>query len=259
MSEEIFQDIKNIKSQETFTLPSKGLLYSKEDNIPASITLRRMTTKEDKIRLRNQSELTIRRDILQACILNEGVDTGKLKTVDANFLLFKLRSLSLLTDMYKIHCRCPFCKAEFINELNLNEIPINYLDKKKLENFSVILPLSKIKVNLKLPSLNDTIQIAEDFTNYKKAFPDIDASDYLYSITNGLYIKDINGNRLLKEEIPNFIDNLDILDNRELLERITSLQNLYGFEDDIIAECPACHQEVHHGLPITSELFSPSK
>ena len=54
MTEEALPDIKNIKSQETYTLPSKGMFYTKEDKIPASITLRRMTTKEDKIRLRNQ-------------------------------------------------------------------------------------------------------------------------------------------------------------------------------------------------------------
>ena len=77
----ILPDITNIKTQETFTLPSKGLIYDKQENIPASITLRRMTTKEDKMRMRNESEDTIRRDILQACILDSGVDAGKLKFV----------------------------------------------------------------------------------------------------------------------------------------------------------------------------------
>ena len=48
---EILADITNIKSSETYTLPSKGLVYDETEGIPASITLRRMTTKEDKIRL----------------------------------------------------------------------------------------------------------------------------------------------------------------------------------------------------------------
>ena len=259
MSKEALPDIKNIKSQETFTLPSKGLLYTEEDKIPASITLRRMTTKEDKMRLRNQSEFTIRRDILQACIMNEDVDAGKLKLIDANLLLFRLRSISLLSDQYKVHCRCPLCGAEFINELNLSDIPIKYMDKKKLDLFSVVLPISQYKINLKLPSLNESIKSGEDFNEYVKAFPDADHEDYLYTSTTSMYIKDINGNRLMKEELPNFLDNLDILDSRELMDRVSELQELYGFEDDIIAQCPACHQDVHHGLPITSELFTPSK
>ena len=55
-NKEILPNIKNIKSRESYTLPSKGLVYAPEDRIPASVTLRRMTTKEEKIRLRNESE-----------------------------------------------------------------------------------------------------------------------------------------------------------------------------------------------------------
>lgn len=270
MSKEVLPDIKNIKSQETYTLPSKGLFYTEEDKIPASITLRRMTTKEDKIRLRNQSEFTIRRDILQACILNEGVDAGKLKLIDANFLLFRLRTISLLTDLYKVHCICPFCNAEFVHELNLNDIPIKYMDKKSLSLLSVKLPIESelatqkqgrptdIIVNLKLPSLDETIKTAEDFAEYRKSFPDVDVSDYLYNATNLQYIKDINGNRLMKEELADLLDKLDIVDNRKLMSQINLLQDIYGFEDEITAQCPACHEDVIHGLPITSELFTPS-
>ena len=66
MSEkEILPDVKNIKQQETYTLPSKGLIYSKEDKIPSAITLRRMTTREDKLRLRNEGEDVIRKELLQ--------------------------------------------------------------------------------------------------------------------------------------------------------------------------------------------------
>lgn len=259
MTEEALSDIKNIKSQETYTLPSKGMFYTKEDGIPASITLRRMTTKEDKIRLRNQSEFTIRRDILQACIMNEGVDAGKLKLIDANFLLFRLRAISLLNDLYKVHCRCPYCGSEFIHELNLSEVPIRYMDKEKMKLFSIVLPISQVKVTLKLPSLNESIKAGEDFDEYSKAFPDIDPTDYLYASTNAMYIKEINGQHLLKEEIPNWLDGLDIIDNRELVEIINQLQNSYGFDEEIKVLCPSCNRELTHGLPITTELFTPSK
>ena len=50
----ILPDITNIKTQDTFTLPSKGLVYDKTDKIGSSLTLRRMTTKEDKMRMRNE-------------------------------------------------------------------------------------------------------------------------------------------------------------------------------------------------------------
>ena len=100
--QEFVDSVQSIKSTETCTLPSKGLLYKPEENIPPAITIRRMTTKEDKMRMRNQSDNIIIRDILQSCILDQGVDAGKLKVADANYLLFKLRVISLLDDTYKI-------------------------------------------------------------------------------------------------------------------------------------------------------------
>ena len=117
---EILPDITKIKTSENYTLPSKGLVYKESENIPASITLRRMTTKEDKIRMRNETEDKIRRDILQACIM-DNMDAGKLKLADANFLLFKLRILSLLDDTYKVRCFCNNCTANFVHEIKLSD------------------------------------------------------------------------------------------------------------------------------------------
>ena len=58
--DEILPNITKIKTSENYTLPSKGLVYKESENIPASITLRRMTTKEDKMRMRNETEDKIR-------------------------------------------------------------------------------------------------------------------------------------------------------------------------------------------------------
>lgn len=258
-NKEILPDVKNIKTTETFTLPSKGLLYKPEENIPASITLRRMTTKEDKIRMRNQSEDRIRKDILQACILNEGVDAGKLKLVDANFLLFRLRQISLLDDKYKVGCYCTSCASEFVHELNLSEVPINYYEKDNLQNLEVTLPMCGAKVSLKYPSLNDMIARGQDLKDLYERFPDVDKSEALYTMVGIVYIDAINGKHCLAAEVEAFLDNLDIIDNRAYREAIAKLDDAYGFVQDIKTECPSCHKEVTHGLPITSELFSPSK
>ena len=134
------------------------------------------------------------------------------------------------------------------------------MDNNKM-NFDPMtgLPISQTKVTLKLPSLSESIKAGDDFGEYIKAFPDADHGEYLFASTNALYIKAVNNQHLLKEEIPNWLDNLDIIDNRELMDNISELQNSYGFDEDIIALCPSCNNEVTHGLPITSELFTPSK
>lgn len=254
----ILPDITNIKTQETFTLPSKGLLYDEQDNIPASITLRRMTTKEDKIRMRNSSEDRIRKDILQACIVEPNVNAGNLKLSDANFLLFRLRTLSLLDDKYKIQYKCPYCGVTSIHELNLSEVPVKYFNKKYLEELELDLPFSQSHITFKYPSLNDMILLGDKLREYFDKFPNADKGEAVYTTSAMLYINKINNEKLVSEELEDWIDNLDILDNRKLRSHITKLDNLYGLDEDIKTLCPSCKNEITHGLPITSELFTPS-
>lgn len=255
---EILPDITSIKTQDTFTLPSKGLVYKQSDNIGKSITLRRMTTKEDKIRLRNESEDKIRRNILQCCILDENVDAGKLNLLDANFLLFKLRILSLLNDKYKINCFCPKCATTFIHEINLSELDVNYLSKDKLKDLNIELPISKTKVDLKYPSLQDTINMGDKLREYTDKFPNADKNELVYTVSAMLYIDKIAGQKLLSEELEDWVDNLDILDNRFLRQEISKLDTSFGFDESIPAQCPNCGNIITHGLPITGELFNPS-
>lgn len=256
--EMILPDITNIKSQETYTLPSKGLLYTEKDNIPASITLRRMTTKEDKIRMRNSTEDRIKRDLLQACILEDNVDAGNLKLVDANFLLFRLRSLSLLDDTYKIQVRCRNCGTVFIHEINLSEVPIEYTNKEKVKLLKLELPLSKQKVDLKYPSLNNLITTGDKINEYMQRFPQADRDEVVYSIAPTLYIEKVNGQKLMSEELEAWLDGMDIIDSRALRSHLIKLDDLYGFDNDLKTSCPNCNSEVSHGLPITGELFNPS-
>ena len=254
----ILPDITNIKTQDTFTLPSKGLLYTESENIPASITMRRMTTKEDKIRMRNMSEDKIRKEILQACILDEGVDAGKLKLTDANFLLFRLRVLSLLDDIYKVQIVCPHCSTAYIHEVKLSEVPVEYFSKKKLESLVLTLPLSKDVIEFKYPSLQETINMGEKLKDYFEKFPNADKTEAIYTTSAMLYIRKINGESMISEELEDFLDKMDIIDNRYFRKKLNEIDELYGFTTDLQGKCPTCERLTPHGLAITSELFSPS-
>ena len=258
-NKEVLPDINNIKSQETYTLPSKGLLYKPEDNIPASITLRRMTTKEDKLRLRNTNVFQTRRDILQACIMEQGVDVNKMAVEDVNFLLFRLRTISLLDDMYKVQCTCPHCDTTFIHEFKLSDVPVNYLNKKDLSLYKVELPVSKQKIDFKAPTLANMISTNESYMDYITQFPDADRVGYLYDKSNLMYVDRVNDHKLIDVEKEEWFDSLDILDSRAISNIVRSLESLFGFDENIKAQCPNCKREVIHGLPLTRELFTPSK
>lgn len=259
MSEkEILPDVKNIKQQETYTLPSKGLIYAEDEHIPSAITLRRMTTKEDKLRLRNEGEDVIRKELLQACIIDD-IDAGKLKIMDANFLLFRLRSLSLLDDIYKVHCRCPKCSTEFVHEVNLLDVPVQYLTEDKIQNMSVTLPVCQSVIKLKYPNMNDIVKMGNGLRHLRDNASDPDVGAYLYTIGTSIYIESVNGNYLMEEEIEQYLDDLDILDSRALRDGINNLDAEFGFDENLKTKCPSCGNVITHGLPITSELLTPSK
>lgn len=254
--EEVVPNVTNIKTQETFLLPSKGLFYNNPNM--KSITLRRMTVKEDKLRLRNEREDVLRKKLLQACTVGEGIDIGQLTLFDVNYLLFCLRRISLLNNTYKVRCICPHCEAEFIDEVDLSKLKIKYAEQENLPNFDMVLPISKMKIRLKYPSLNSTISLRENITEYLKMNPEEDIGELLYEIGDLVYIDTVNGNRLLSEELEDLLGNLDVIDSRTIKDGIRKLDGLYGIDDSILCKCPNCKQDVEHGLPITGELFTPS-
>lgn len=254
--EEVVPNMTNFKTQETFVLPSKGLFYANPNM--GSITLRRMTIKEDKIRMRNEGEDKIRRDLLQACVVGEGIDVGQMTIFDINYLLFCLRRISLLNNIYKVKCVCPSCRAELIDEVDLSKLKINYADENNLPNMTVTLPMSKLQIKLKYPSINSTIHFRETISEYLKMNPNEDAGELLYMLGDIMYIESVNGNSMLSEELEDLLSNLDIVDSKALKLAIRDIDGKYGIDDEIKCKCPNCSNDVVHGLPITGELFSPS-
>lgn len=256
IEEEIVPNVTNIKSQETFTLPSMGLIYPSGN--PKSITLRRMTVKEDRMRMRGGGESKIRKDILQACTLDKDIDIGQLSLFDTNYLLFCLRRISLLNNIYKVKLICPYCESEFIDEVDLTKVKIRYASKENLPNFNIELPISKAKVTLKFPTLSSIILFTNSMDEYSKMNPNDDISELLYAYGDIIYISALNGKSAIFEELEDFMDTLDLVDMKFLKANVKKLDDVYGIDEDILCQCPNCKKEVHHGLPITGELFTPS-
>ena len=179
--------------------------------------------------------------------------------MDANFLLFRLRSLSLLDDIYKVHCRCPKCSTEFVHEVNLLDVPVQYLTEDKIQNMSVTLPVCQSVIKLKYPNMNDIVKMGNGLRHLRDNASDPDVGAYLYTIGTSIYIESVNDNYLMDEEIENYLDNLDILDSRALRDAINGLDAEFGFDENLKAKCPSCGNVLTHGLPITSELLTPSK
>ena len=80
------------KYETTVNLPSKGLLY---EDIPEEITLRAITTNDEKMLYGSTSGNAFSK-VIKSCIVSpENVDVGDLLPFDEQFLMLKLMIASL--------------------------------------------------------------------------------------------------------------------------------------------------------------------
>ena len=101
--------------KETFTLPSKGLIYGQEIN--PKVTLRSMTTEDEMIRLSpSDSDYESSCELIDRCIEGEfPIKTYDLCLGDYQFLLTKLWLVTYGSE-YKVVIQCPNCGEKSWNK-----------------------------------------------------------------------------------------------------------------------------------------------
>ena len=205
---------------ETIDLPSKGLIYPKDNNLSSGkVEMKYMTAKEEDI-LTNQSYIeagTVLDKLLQSLIVSDIV-YNDLITGDKNALLIAARVLGYGKD-YKFEY-----KGEEV-EVDLSEIDNKEFDEdsiKKGENrFPFTLPNSKTEIEYKILTANDEKKIAAEIKGLKKinknANPEL-STRLKYMIVS--VDKDEE-----KKSIREFVDNYFLaMDSRALRKHIANTQ-----------------------------------
>ena len=210
-------------------LPSRGRYYSPE----AKIKGRFLNLRDVKfISLMNESNATIiANEIIERCFIFENLTIDDLFLCDREYLAFWLRANSFISNNgFKIDIRkCNKCSRPFSKEVEINEIEINYLD---YDLPKIILPDSKLKIKLELPTLKD-LSIVDDDLDIQTAARMINVSDPI-----------------------NFIMNLSAYDYAYLLDVIA--ENKIGFDFNITFPCPSCgEQHLVRAVVNDENLFAP--
>tara|TARA_R110001632_G_scaffold21148_1_gene62303 strand:+ start:2345 stop:3091 length:747 start_codon:yes stop_codon:yes gene_type:complete len=205
---------------ETIDLPSKGLIYPKDNNLSSGkVEMKYMTAKEEDI-LTNQSYIeagTVLDKLLQSLIVSDIV-YNDLITGDKNALLIAARVLGYGKD-YKFEY-----KGEEV-KVDLSLIDNKEFDEKSItkgENkFPFTLPNSKSEIEYKILTANDEKKIAAELRGLKKinkhANPEL-STRLKYMIVS--VDKDEE-----KKTIREFVDNyLLAMDSRALRKHIANTQ-----------------------------------
>lgn len=245
----------NARIAETYTLPSKGLIY--EEQVNPNVILGSMKTKHEMMRL-SATEHTnkIMADIIDDCIDGDiGISSYDMCLGDYQYLLFKLRTVTYGPE-YEMQGLCPNCGSENYLTVNLDELETNEYTDDLAKQLLVKLPEtgSEVLLTLQTPRILDNItRMVRDRRRKTKNNED---PTLLYTITTS--IEQIDGEEVNPFTLEEWVKDLPMSDTNILLNRIAEINNKIGTKLEVDGMCTTCGHFFAAPFRITGEFFRPS-
>ena len=244
---------QNTFPTEVIDLPSKGVFYPENSPLRSGqIELHYMTAKhEDILTSTNLIQKGLVLDkLMDALIATKGVKAADLLLGDLNAVMVASRILGYGKD-YEVSLECPSCSQLVEQTVNLSELENENepTDGNKPE-FSVVLPISKKQVVLKLLTRGDELRVEKEIKSLKKVNGDVDAET---TTRLKAIIAAVDGDSS-PGAIWSFVDNLLVRDARYLREKYRSLVPDINF--NITVDC-SCGNIQTMRLPIGADFFWP--
>ena len=188
-------------------------------------------------------------DLISSCVLDEAFDVKKLYIQDRFFLLVEIRKKTK-GDMYKFRVDCPKCNSQSMNAVNLNDLKIKKLDKRKTKKV-------KLNDNISVELSHLTRYMQDDA--YNKTQPKEDDIQSLTNFMISTYANSISKIITPDEEIkePEYDDRIYLLENITQGEytKITDWFDENDFGVDFTFEMKCRHCDYKHKTEIPSSDF----
>lgn len=241
---------------ETYTLPSKGVLYG--EGFGSEVTIRSMTTFEEKMRLGNQGFWKTMCSILDAVVTSpEDYHTDQMTLFDFYFLMYKMRTVSY-GPTYKVTVTCPHCGKTEIVKVNLDDLAVNYLPEDMTEPFTIgPLPRSEDTLECRFLRVSDSIKNDKKAKEILNKNPDY-VGDPQYILNRVSQIVSINGEKKTPPEIQRYVENMDALDSAYFVQAYEHKTEDIGLTTLCSGQCSVCGEELNFTLPFNSEFFRPT-
>jgi len=246
--------VENVFPHETIELPSKGVFYPTGSPLTSgTIDIAYMTAKhEDILTSTNLIKQGIVLDkLMDSLILTKGVKSADLLIGDLNAVMVAARILGYGKD-YPISVSCPRCEQQIEETIDLTTLKTeNEPTSADLVNMTIVLPVSKATVVLKLLTRADELAVEKENKALKKANLESDGS-----ATGRLraMITSVDGNSD-KTAIYKFVDSLLVRDAKYLREQYKTKVPDVDFNVNLECSCNADLVTVR--LPIGTNFFWP--
>ena len=201
---------------ESFTLPSKGLIYDVEVN--PQITLRSMTTLEEMKRLSpTDTPYKVMSDIIEDCMKEKpAIKVYNMSLGDYQFLLHKLRIVTYGPD-YKMLVKCKHCGEVTESIGDLESLHINEWSKDLIDKKTITLPKTQKEIELRFQTPRDLDQIAYKTKEMKKRTKQNIDYSVMYTLTS--LISKVDGVSLGQIDLEEFVKKLPNRDANYILNR----------------------------------------
>lgn len=240
---------------EVVKLPSRGLCYEREDNIPAEVTIRPFKTADEKS-LYGTGGVKGINILLSRCIVEpKDLDVDKLTAFDKTAILLKLRAITL-GSMYNFKARCPFCRTETKMEVDLDSLPVNFLEEDMIP-LACKLPQSGDELELRFINEKERARletVAQRATHKRK---DVTANDELYILRLVASICKVNGEELEAFALRDYVEDMSGMDSAYLHRYMSDLD--IGVDMTVEHECdnPDCGEFFDVVVSPGYEFFRP--
>lgn len=237
-------------------LPSKGLPYSKESGIKENITIRAITTSEEKLIYGSGTDNAITK-ALRACIVEpQGMHLDDITIPDKHFLIVAWRALSYGPE-YETSGRCPICGNQNTYVISIQDLveSVKELDQSLMEPYPATLPNSGDEITLRFLRDKDIKEIERFVNLLKRKMTIIDPdSDISYPYRLASYIEAINGKSLSLQEKAQYVEGLTGRDTSYILH-IANKMNDYGIDPIVTVSCKTCSSDMRVGVPVDMTFF----
>lgn len=239
--------------EKTYQLPSNGFFGG-----PKEITLRAMTTKEEKILLTARDFSMFDRIVKSCCVSPKDLDMGLLHQNDIMYLVYALRELTF-GNTYIQDIKCPECGFNQEAEIDIADMEVNILDTDNMdERLTVKLPVSGDTLQLRLLSSGDIKTINSQIKQKvaKGKIQDPDSYEFLVKLSETIVNK--NGEEFeSNEEKRHYADNLNLRDLVAIQNTLNKIN--FGLDNRVVITCAKCNEDVEVNGLICPEFFRPSK
>lgn len=231
-------------------LPSRGLLY---DGIPGEFTLKMITTAEEKFLYGSSGDVFSK--VLENCIVSpKGINLDELLPFDELFLLFQLRIHSY-GPKYRVSGKCPYCGNIETFDVDLDELPIYYLDETFQEPIEFTLPKCGKKVSIKLLRKKDYESVRRRAKKISKS-TGTNFKELEYVMRMAKYIKQIDGEDVDEGQAQAFVEKLVGYDTAYFWDKLDEMIKC-GIDNVTEVTCGNCGEDYDLVCRISSEFFRP--